>query len=219
MMTPLIVLANSWKRGDYCLAGISPAMGRWIRPVSDLDDGRVPKKMMRLWWRFPRILDVIEVPLADNGPDFGFESENRAILPGRWRHAGRATIADILSFAVKPSVVLHNSRRFVTLEEMQRKEPGQRVTLQLVRVDTFSVRRIQAKERNTWSSVLSSGQRSIEMHITDPVYHAKLDKGHCPATSCLLAVSLSMPWVPPDWTATSSPPCWKLIAGVIELAT
>ncbi|WP_255532405.1 hypothetical protein [Microcoleus sp. LEGE 07076] len=31
----------------------------------------------------------------------------------------------------------------------------------------------------------------------------------------MVTVSLSMPWLPDDWEGDD--PCWKLIAGVIEL--
>lgn len=44
-MTQIICLANSWKRGDRCIAGINLLKAQWIRPVSSLPDGRVPKEM------------------------------------------------------------------------------------------------------------------------------------------------------------------------------
>lgn len=116
MLTPLIVLANSWRHHDYCIAGINPETGKWIRPVTALNDGRIPKGMMQLDGYFPQLLDVIEVPLAEDGPDFGFERENRRLLPGNWRLAGRASIADLMPYAETPRVVLHNERRYVTLD-------------------------------------------------------------------------------------------------------
>ena len=79
MLTPLIVLANSWKHHDYCIAGINPATGRSLRAVSDLNDGRIAKDAMQLDGYFPQLMDVIEIPLADDGPDFGFERENLSV--------------------------------------------------------------------------------------------------------------------------------------------
>ena len=61
MLTPLIVLANSWKHHDYCIAGINPETGRWLRPVSDLNDGRIAKDAMQLDGYFPQLMDVIEI--------------------------------------------------------------------------------------------------------------------------------------------------------------
>ncbi|NUM54281.1 MAG: hypothetical protein HUU46_11605 [Candidatus Hydrogenedentes bacterium] len=217
MMTPLIVLANSWKHHDYCIAGINPETGKWVRPVSGLNDGRIPKDSMQLDGYFPLLLDVIEVPLADDGPDFGFERENRSILPGKWRLLGRATVADLMVFAETPRVILHNELRYVTIEDMQRKPFKDRATLQLIHVESFAAKRMQVIEKNYWSGILKSGDNTINPRITDPVYHERLNSGHPPSGPCLLTASLSMPWVPPGWKETKSPPCWKLIAGVIEL--
>lgn len=218
MRTPLIVLANSWKHHDYCIAGINPETGKWVRPVSDLNDGRITKDAMKLEGYFPQLMDVIEIPLSDDGPDFGFERENRSILPGAWRLAGRATVADLINLAESPRIVLHNDRRYVTIEDMQRKDFNDRATLQLLRVDNFAAKRMQVLEKNYWSAIIKSGSNAINPRITDPEYHALLDTGHVPSKTCLLTASLSMPWVPPGWTESASPPCWKLIAGVIELA-
>ncbi|MBD0345112.1 MAG: hypothetical protein ICV63_09890, partial [Coleofasciculus sp. Co-bin14] len=44
-MTQIICLANSWKHGDRCIAGINSLKGQWIRPVSHLPDGRITKEM------------------------------------------------------------------------------------------------------------------------------------------------------------------------------
>ncbi|MHC4676481.1 MAG: dual OB domain-containing protein, partial [Planctomycetota bacterium] len=45
----------------------------------------------------------------------------------------------------------------------------------------------------------------------------RLNKGHKPSNSCLLTMSLGMPYKPPDWEEDEPPVCWKLISGVIEL--
>lgn len=41
----IICLANSFKHTERCIAGIDLETGKCVRPVSDLDDGRVPKKV------------------------------------------------------------------------------------------------------------------------------------------------------------------------------
>ena len=213
MLTPLIVLANSWKHHDYCIAGINPETGKWVRPVTNLNDGRIPKDAMQLGGYFPKLMDVVEIPLDGDGPDFTFERENRSILPGKWRLAGRASIADLMSFAETPRIVLHNDRRYVTIEDMQRKEFKDRATLQLLHVDNFAVKhRMQVLGKNYWSALIKSGANTINPRITDPVYHALLDTGHAASKTCLTA-SLTMPWVPPGWKETASPPCWKRSRG------
>ena len=212
-------MANSWKHGDWCIAGIEKATGKWVRPVSQLDDGRVPHKDMKLCGYFPKLLDIIDIPLATDGPDFGFESENRTILPGRWYLRGKATTIDVASYAFRPRYVLHNRSKYVTLPEIQSKVPQKRITLQLIRVDNFKVRdtRRQQKDKPKWEGFILSGGQGLEVKITDPVFFDKLNKGHRPSMSCLLTMSLGMPYKPTDWLDDELPVCWKLIAAVIEL--
>lgn len=218
-LTRIVVLANSWKHHDWCIAGIDLETGKWIRPVTNLDDGRVPKKSMRLGGHFPELLDVLEIPLDSTGPDFDFESENRTILPGRWYRRGKMTNKDMEKYAKRPYYVLHNHKKYVTLRELQQKPFVKRVTLQLICVDKFKVRdaRRKATDKHNWKGIILSGSRKIEVGITDPVFSEKLKSGYKPSPSCFLTMSLGMPYRPPDWDESEEPVCWKLIAGVIEL--
>jgi hypothetical protein len=218
-MTRIVVLANSRKHQDWCLAGINLDTGKWVRPVTGLDDGRVPKTSMKLGGYFPKLLDVLEIPLDSTGPDFGFESENRTILPGRWYLIGKMTPKDIDKYAKRPYYVLHNRRKYVTPRELQQKPFAMRVTLQLTRVDSFKVRDAHMKtmDKHNWKGAILSGGRKLELKITDPVCFERLNRGYKPPPSCCLTMSLGMPYKPPDWDEGEEPVCWKLIAGVIEL--
>jgi len=218
-MTRIVVLANSRKHQDWCLAGIDLDTGKWVRPVTRLDDGRVPKTSMKLGGYFPALLDVLEIPLDSTGLDFGFESENRTILPGRWYLRGKMTPKDIEKYAKQPYYVLHNHRKYITPGELQQKPFARRVTLQLTRVDSFKVRdaRRKSTDKPSWKGTILSGGRKLEIGITDPVYFERLNSGHKPSSSCFLTMSLGMPYKPPDWDENDEPACWKLISGVIEL--
>ncbi len=218
-MMRIVVLANSWKHNDWCLAGIDLETGKWVRPVTGMDDGRVPEKSIKLGGYFPALLDVIDIPIDSTGPDFGFESENRTILPGRWYQRNKMTPKDIEKYAKQPYYVLHNHKKYVMPGELQQKPFVKRVTLQLIRVDKFKVRdtRRKSTDRHSWKGVILSGGRELEVGITDPVYFERLNRGHKPSPSCFLTMSLGMPYKPPDWDKGEEPACWKLIAGVIEL--
>jgi hypothetical protein len=168
---------------------------------------------------FPQLLDIFDIPLDTTGPDFGFASENRKILPGRWYLRGRADAKDLLKYAKQPYYVLHNHKKYVTVQELKRKPFEKRLTLQLIRVDDFKIRdkRRTSTARHEWKGVISSGERKLELGITDPAFFERLNKGHKPSNSCLLTMSLGMPYKPPDWEEDEPPVCWKLISGVIEL--
>jgi hypothetical protein len=215
----MVVLANSWKHWDWCLAGIDIATGKWVRPVTTLNDGRVPKFCMDLDGYFPRILDILEIPLDANGPDFGFASENRIILPGKWQRRGRVRADDLTRYVQRPACLLHNDKKIVTVDEMRQKPPAKRVTLQLIRAEDFRVAdaRRPGTEKPQWRGIVHSGGRALELGITDPVFCERLARGYAPSKTCLLTLSLGMPYKPDDWPDEQSPVCWKLIAGVIEL--
>ena len=217
--TRITIPANSWKNQDWCLAGIEHTTGKWVRPVTGLEDGRVRRSDIKLGGYVPQILDVLETPLDASGPDFDFESENRTILAGAWNLCGRASANDLLRH-VKPSYyILHNHKKYVTIEEMKQKPFPKRATLQLVRVNDFTVRDAGSPStaKHNWKGVVSSGGRILELTITDPAFCERLNKEYTPSQSCLLTMSLSMPYKPPEWKEDEAAVCWKLIAGVIEL--
>ena len=218
-LSRIIVLANSWKNQDWCIAGIEPATGKWVRPVTNLEDGRVRQSDMKLGGYSPQLLDVLDLPLDATGPDFDFESENRTILPGQWYLHGRTSPSDLPKHAKSSYYVLHNHKKYVTIDEMRQKAPEKRTTLQLVHVDDLAIRdtRSPSGAQHDWKGVVSSGGRRLELTITDPAFSEKLNRGYKPSKSCLLTMSLSMPSKPPEWKEDEAPVCWKLIAGVIEI--
>jgi hypothetical protein len=218
-MTRIVVLANSWKHDDWCIAGIDLDTGKWIRPVTELDDGRIPHNRMKLGGYFPRLLDILEIPLDSTGPDFGFESENRTILPGKWYRRCTASPNDVRKHTRNSDYILHNKNKYVTVDEMQAKPFEKRTTLQLIETDTFCVRDVRETplDKHEWKGIITSGGRELDVKITDPVFADRLNNGYEPSSSCVLTMSLSMPYKPSNWDAERQPVCWKLIAGVIEL--
>lgn len=218
-ITRLICLANSWKRGERCIAGISTLKGQWIRAVSDSPDGQVPKEMRQIGGTEPALLDILEIPLAKTGPDYGFESENLSILPGKWQRVGHVPTTYLLQYCSKKEYILHNDLRYVEVPFLQSLPVSERRTLELVKAVKISVRPLSTKYEGSqkWEgSIVTEHGQKLTTTITDPVFVRKLDLGYRPKSSCLVTVSLSMPWRPADWRGEGDP-CWKLIAGVVEL--
>lgn len=115
--------------------------------------------MRRIDGREPALLDILEIPLAQTGRDFGFESENLDILPGGWRQVGRASPSDLLQFCDRREQILHNDGRYVTVSYLQSLPLIERRTLQLVLAEEFSARlvsrRFEAREKWEGSLVTS----------------------------------------------------------------
>ena len=211
-MTQIICLANSIKRQERCIAGINPETGKWLRPIykNYPDNGRVPRKIRLIDGEEPALLDILDIPLEDSGLDFGFESENRNIAQGQWRKVGQVSPQDVLRFASRNNLILHNSSRYVTVQYLQSLLPQKRQTLQLVYVDKLIISSDQRAKL-----ILNNSCLLEKIKITDPILLKKSYSGYQVSGYCLVTISLSMPFRPDDsWEVD---PCWKLVAGVIEL--
>ncbi len=216
----IICLANSRKHGERCIAGIDVETGRWVRPVSGLDDGRVPRARQLINGKDVRLLDLVRVPMAETGPDFGFESENLSLLPGSWSLEGSVMPQEVRPYCSKTGQILHSDDAHVSLPTLCSLPPEERRTLELVETTRFSVENKgpSAGGGHKWEgSLLTAYGARLTAKITDPVYVEKLESGHRPADRCLVTVSLGMPYRPEHWPENQEPACWKLIAGVIEL--
>jgi hypothetical protein len=213
----IICLANSKKNGERCIAGIDLDTGNWIRPVCGQrpydNDGRVPRNIRLVEGREPALLDILEIPLADTGENFGFESENLTILPGKWQLVGKAKPEDLFQYCSNNSYILHNPIKYVNPSYLNSLPFKQKSTLQLIHVINFSV---EPNGEKQWRGTLETayGQRLTDAKITDPIFIERLEAGYeITDDYYFVTVSLGMPWKHNDWEGEA--PCWKLIAGVI----
>ncbi|WP_198648425.1 hypothetical protein [Cyanothece sp. BG0011] len=222
-MTEIICLANSLKLQERCLAGINPKTGRWVRPICSQypNDGRVPAKIRLINHKEPSLLDVIDIPLKETGNDFGFESENLTIAPGKWKKIKSIPATDLLDYCSETDYILHNSSKYVTVAYLQSLPLEKRSTLQLVYASKLLITEKPGSMLTStiWkaSIIINNGQQLRDVNITDPEFIERLETGYRPNNPCLVTVSLSMPYRPPHWKKEGNP-CWKLIAGVIELS-
>ncbi|NEO34629.1 MAG: hypothetical protein F6K36_30420 [Symploca sp. SIO3C6] len=145
--------------------------------------------------------------------------ENYWIQPGAWRRINRAEPYQVISFCSDRTHILHTHNKYVHEPWLRSCPIPQRRTLELIRTNSFQVtgdvRSTGTRWKGTFSTV--SGQRLENLPITDPVMAKRLDTGHMPSSQCLVTMSLGLPYPPPNWEGDA--PCWKLIAGVIELST
>ena len=217
----IICLANSWKLGERCIAGIDIDTGKWVRPVCDSlhpEDGRVPRNICLVDGREPELLDILEIPLADTGNNFDFESENLSVLRGKWSILGKFKVQDVTKYC-DDGVILHNSSKFVNLEYLQALPLNRRKTLQLINSVSLSVKQKTTSRGGTqWRGevVTTSGRSLADIPITDPAFIRKIESGYQPNGNYLITMSLGMPYKPNNWEGDETP-CWKLIAGIIEL--
>lgn len=135
-MATIICLANSYKHGGRCIAGIDQDTGKWIRPMPDSTCGAVTSPMRFINGKEPEILDIIEIPLEDSGPDEGCQPENRLLKHGRWTKVGRITAQDLLRYCEDDNVILHNHQEYVSPEFFNELPKSKWRSLQLVHKQT-----------------------------------------------------------------------------------
>ena len=121
-LVDIICLANSYKRGGRCVAGIRADGGGWVRPVaSDTSDGQLYFRQYRLPdGSEPQLLDVVAVDLAEPNPAPG-QPENWLIGKTPWvlRHRpAPAELEPLLEAAVDRSDLLLGSEHS-SIEEAQ----------------------------------------------------------------------------------------------------
>ena len=217
----IICLANSKKEGERCIAGIDIDTDSWVRPVCDTRyplDGRVPEDIRLVDGREPELLDILEMSLTDTGNDFGFECENLSIHPAKWKCLGKVRPNDLIKYCGNYHQILHNSGKYVNPSYLKNLPFEDRRTLQLVQINKFDVeQKTTSKGGLEWRGTIQSinGQKLTGAKITDLAFIRKLNAGYQITGQYLVTMSLGMPWAYEGWEGEK--PCWKLIAGVIEL--
>ncbi len=213
-MAKIICLANSYKHGGRCIAGIDQDTGKWIRPVPDSNSGAVTSAMRLIDGKEPQILDVIEIPLLDSGPDEGCQPENRLLKPGKWMMVGRITAQDLSQYCEDDSIILHNYQEYVLPEFFTKLPRSKWKSLQLVNIQ--NVRFSPAYDPNQWRVVFRYGKgRILDLKLTDPLISDRLRNNKKISNNCILIVSLATPWSPQG--SNQPKRCYKMVAGVVEL--
>ncbi|MEV4130304.1 hypothetical protein [Nocardia sp. NPDC049707] len=110
MVTKLLVcLANSYKHGGRCVAGIDPETRTWFRPVSSRLGGEVYERDRQCpVGGEPRLLDRLSVMLSEHCP-YEFQRENWLFEDHRlWMNMGRAGWDEACSLAQCPETLWLN---------------------------------------------------------------------------------------------------------------
>lgn len=230
----IVVLANSIKKGDRCVAGreVEPASGfdfrGWIRPVSGESEGELAPRHMRTDDGRPLIpLDIINVPLTRCAND-AIHPEDWIVDPTRkWMRAGGLDLATLSSLEEKPDDLwlergLDTDR--VTSAFLLKRQGHQ--SLYLIRPENFCAEYYTIQYHNSPNPTrrrrahFSYRGTKYEMNLTDPVF----SDSYCPkmptveeptkvvtpshGDNCLLCVSL---------TPLFRDYHWKIVATILKL--
>jgi hypothetical protein len=214
-MSKIICLANSYKGGgERCIADIDPDTRMWIRPVLGNKSRAVTSPMRLIDGKEPQVLDILEIPLEDFGPDEGCQPENRLLKAGKWKKVGQIAPKDLLKYCEDDSVILHNHQEYVPPEFFTKLPKSKWRSLQLVH--NTKVKFERAYKPNQWRVVFRNGKGHVlDLKLTDPLISDRLRKNEKISNNCILTVSLATPWSPQG--SNQPERCYKMVAGVVGL--
>jgi hypothetical protein len=121
LRTTIICLANSYKHGGRCIAGVSAEDGTWIRLRGKAPDGSLePREYALDDGSEPRLLDAIEVELHYAQPSDS-HPEDWQIAPVRWRLVERPVDVGKLAGPESSTTILRGYRDRMSVDEIKAK--------------------------------------------------------------------------------------------------
>lgn len=206
-MAKIVCLANSFKRGGRCIAGIDLKTNRWIRPIGRGDEGAIGRERL-INGEEPELLDIVELPLGAIADDLGCQPENRILLPGPWRKVGVIEIDDVIRYAEDTDRLLHNFDTKVPLSEFESNiKKTEWKSLQLIHVKNACF------SKNPWDKIKCNFFYSghwYSLKATCP----EAEKYLSLKSDFILTISIGGPYRRKQGDDLS---CWKMVAGVIKL--
>lgn len=209
-MAQIIILANSFRPGGYCMAGIDSRTGEWIRPVPRDGSRAIPMSVAEKIG----LLDVVEIPFESDRPRDRYQRENRFVASWNWEIVGNVLPKKIIGYCEDSTIILHSSTDYVEPKYFDSLPFEQWKSLQLIRTNVNFSKDIY--KPGHWRASFSDGSgHYLYLKVTDSIIVAKLNNNATIGPNCILTISLTGPWAPRDGSQPER--CYKLVAGVIEL--
>jgi len=209
----LICLANSWRPGGRCIAGIDRATGAWVRPVPP-DCDAIPESRCTTGATALSLLDVFDVDVALPKETPPYQRENRTLQSWSWIVRGRVKAASLEPYVDDSAPIFHNTMDRVVGVVLDQLPPREWKSLQLVRPRQIRFER-DAHDPHRWRARFKdkAGTEYL-LKLTDPDTTRRLESGERIGTRCLLTLSLTRPWAGIDPSMLKV--CYKIVAAVID---
>jgi hypothetical protein len=214
MPTRFVCLANSFKEGGRCLAGIeldknnNPiiANGRpkWVRPICNTPHGEVPTDLVA----HIEILDIIEIEITGYPDEEDYQSENAFFRKNSIRVIGSVNFAQLYQLCDNKGLIFGNRGKAVSDEVIKSLS----YSLMLVHINQFEVIEKIYDDNPDWPKhrlVFSYNGQQYDLPITDPafIHDYKSDPDILEDVEDIY-LSLSLAIVHNKWHS-------KLVAGII----
>lgn len=214
MVTRFVCLANSFKEGGRCVAGIeldgnnNPKMEnahpKWIRPVCNTVHGEIDTNLVA----YLRILDIIEISITGFPEEKNYQSENVLFSENSLKVVGRYDVENLSQICNSRNLIFGNGGKSVSEESIDTLFHS----LMLIKINQFEVAEKiyqDNKSKPQCRLVFTYNNNSYDFPITDPAFLHRYKSKHDLLKSSkeiVLCVSLGIAWN--DWY-------YKLVAGII----
>jgi hypothetical protein len=209
----LICLANSWRPGGRCIAGIDCETGKWIRPVPP-DTDAIHEAHCAAGATALALLDIFEVELEAPMETPRYQRENRVLKSMNWTRRGRVARPSLEPFIDESAPIFHNTQDRVVGVVLDQLPPHAWKSLQLVRPRSLRFERDAHNQQRWRVRFKDRAGNEYLLKLTDPEATRRLEAGERIGNRCLLTVSLTRPWDGHDGTMLKL--CYKVVAAVIE---
>lgn len=177
MRKTIVCLANSYKHGGRCVAGVCLDDGAWIRLRGAAPDGSLEARESVLDdGSDPRLLDVIEVELHYALPSDA-HPEDWQIARARWhllqRPATAAQLQKITGAADKTTPILRDYRDRMSADEIQAKPLQSSLVLICPEEIHWWIREERDKRRNR--ALFRRHRVTYDLAVTDPRWLERLN--------------------------------------------
>ena len=173
MKTQIVCLANSYKEGGRCLAGIEIKNGNpvfqngkpnWIRPVCQTAHNQVPTNLVE----HIKLLDIIEIDILKNVPD-SYQSENVLFDTNTIKVISTLPSQNIANLCSNGQPNLFGNKGKAVTDEATNSLNH---SLTLVKVQNASIyeKTYQDKENSQVRILFTFNRNQYDLPVTDPVF-------------------------------------------------
>jgi len=214
MTVKFVCLANSFKEGGRCLAGIVlnnnniPIMEaghpKWIRPISHSPHGEVSTHLVS----HLEIMDIVEIDVTEYPNSGNYQSENAIFRENSIRVVGNYSVTQLGALCDNRNLIFGNKGKAVCEDAIGNLN----YSLMLIRTDNFEVveKVYEDTNRPQVRLVFSFNDHQYDFPITDPVFlHQYQLNADVLEDQNVLYLSLSLAVVWKEWY-------YKLVAGIIQ---
>jgi len=219
----IICLANSYKHGGRCVAGVRTDGKGWVRPISDSADGTLNYRDYRLSnGTDVKVLDLVSISLTEPKPA-KHQPENWLFEKQPWKLIARPAPSDALKAVANilfvDSFLFKNTKDRIPSKEFNEKPAASSLAIVHPSKLEFCITQSFSGKKQLRAKFELAG-RVFDLAVTDPVWKDRLnnrihgtygraDVGIDNDTQVFLTISLGEPL---DGF------CYKLVAAVLQVS-